>query len=118
MNVFEMMMGASRKISKPTPAPIEVIAPIIKKKLGRPPAIKKALDLTPLVTDLTVPKKRRVRVGYDSGDAKLRMEAALVVLIKARGKNCKRTAEVYGVNRKSLFSRFMESMKDQISGIK
>jgi hypothetical protein len=68
MNVFEMMMGASKKRSKPTPAPIEAIAPVIKKKLRRPPAVKKAVDLTPLVTDLTVPKKSRVRVGYDRGD--------------------------------------------------
>jgi hypothetical protein len=48
MNAFTMMMGAARKKSQPA-LPLEVVdvAPVvkIKKGLGRPPTVKKALLL-------------------------------------------------------------------------
>jgi hypothetical protein len=103
-NAFTMMMGAARKKSKPA-LPLEVVdvAPVVKitKRLGRPPAVKKALDLTPLGHDLTSTRTKVRRQGYDTGHAKIAMAAALFAIRKANGKNCKRTADVYRVNRKS-----------------
>ena len=90
-NAFTMMMGAARKKSQPA-LPLEVdVAPVVKKRLGRPPAIKKVLDLTPLVHDLTRSGTKVCRRGYISGDAQIRMTSALQVILKAKGKNCKRT---------------------------
>lgn len=68
------------------------------------------------MTDLTSSRLKVRRRGYDKGNALSRMEDALRVLKKARGHNCKRTAEVYNVSRKSLYVRYLESMKDEITG--
>ena len=78
-----------RKKSQPA-LPLEVVdvAPVIKtkKRLGRPPAVKKALDLTPLVHDLTTTRTKVSRQDYDTGDAKIAMTAALFAIRKANGR--------------------------------
>lgn len=110
-NAFAMMMGAARAISKPIPQPVIAIDIVVKKKLGRPPAVKKAIDLVPIVYDLSFKSAKKGRRGYEAGDEKFRMEYALRVLLKAKGKNCKRTSEVYDVSRKSLYTRYLSAVE-------
>jgi hypothetical protein len=106
-NAFSLMMGAARAIMKPIPPPAPAVDHVIQKKLGRPPTAKKTADLIPIAKNLSFNGGKKGRRGYNTGDEKFRMEVALRVLLKAKGKNFKRTSEVYDVSRKSLFTRYL-----------
>jgi hypothetical protein len=57
-NTFAMMMGESRKrFQQPKVIEALQIAPV-KIKLGRPPAIRKSIDLTPLVVSVGRTRKQ------------------------------------------------------------
>ena len=119
-NAFAMMMGESRKRFQ-QPKVIEAQAPQIvpaKKKLGRPPTIKKSIDLTPLVVSLVGTRTKVGRKSYDSGDEKLRMDLALKLLVKSKGLNCKRIADAHTLSRRSLFLRYLESKKGAVQSDK
>jgi hypothetical protein len=106
-------MGASRNRSKEANAPlIPRVAPV-KKKLGRPPMIRKAPDLTPLVIS-SVSNSKNGRTRYDTGDALIRMNNALKLLIKSRGVDCRRIAMAHTVSRRSLHLRYLESKKEGV----
>ena len=106
-NAFSLMMGAARAIMKPIPPPAPAVDHVVKKKLGRPPTAKKTADLIPIAKNLSFNGGKKGRRGYNTSDEKFRMEVALRVLLKAKGKNFKRTSEVYDVSRKSLFTRYL-----------
>jgi DDE superfamily endonuclease/Tc5 transposase DNA-binding domain len=110
-NAFAMMMGASRNRSKDAKVSIIPLAAPTKKKLGRPPIIRKAPDLTPLVISL-VSSGKVVRKRYDVGDSKIRMDNALSLLIKSKGRDCKRIAAAHSVSRRSLWIRYHETRKE------
>jgi hypothetical protein len=82
-NAFAMMMGESRKrFQEPKVIEALQIAPV-KKKQGRPPAIRKFIDLTPLMISLGRIRIKGGRKSYDSGDEKLRMDIAFTLLIRS-----------------------------------
>jgi hypothetical protein len=113
MNPFSMMMAASRAVNKKE----EVVAikpDIVKRKVGRPPAAK---DVPPIivpfpVVDLTATTIAAVsRKNYDIDDSKIKMDMALQVVLKSKGKHTRRTALIYGVSVKSLVIRYKAAVK-------
>lgn len=103
MNPFSMMMAASRACNKK-----EDVVPIkpveLKRKVGRPPAVKlpePAIVPFPVVDLTSLTASALSRRNYDVGDAKTRMDNALQIVIKSKGKHSKRIALTYNVSRKT-----------------
>lgn len=103
-----MMMAASRAINKKEDV-VSINPVVIKRKVGRPPAAKlPEPDIVPFPTiDLTkISNLPTARKNYDVGDSKSRMDQALEIVVKSKGKHAKRTSEIYNVSRKSLVKRY------------
>ena len=98
---------------------VEVKPVVVKRKVGRPPAVKKlepplipfpAIDLT---TSTTAATKRK---NYDHGSPKAKMEYALKLVLKSKGKHMQRTAKSYNVDVKALVKRYNAANKDESDG--
>ena len=89
MNPFLLMMAASKANNKKQEV-VEIKSVLVKRKVGRPPAVKKleppiipfpVIDLT---TSTTAASKRE---NYDHGSPKAKMEFALKLVLKSKGKH-------------------------------
>ena len=108
MNSFALMMAASRAINKKEEV-IKIKPVVMKRKVGRPAAVKKPEQpIVPFpVVDLTQTSNAIVsRKNYDRGQAKVMMDFALQVALQSKGRHLKRTALMYGVERKPLSVRY------------
>jgi hypothetical protein len=118
MNPFSMMMAASRACNKKEDlVPSKPVQ--LKRKVGRPPAAKlpePAIVPFPVVDLTSLTTSTLSRRNYDVGDAKTRMDNALQIVIKSRGKHTRRTALTYNVSRKSLVLRFNAAMNSLADG--
>ena len=118
MNPFLLMMAASKASSKKQEV-VEIKPVVVKRKVGRPTAVKKleppiipfpVIDLT---TSTTAASKRK---NYDHGSPKAKMEFALKLVLKSKGKHMLRTAKSYKVDVKSLVKRYNDAIKDEADG--
>ena len=87
-----------------------------KTKGGRPPAVKKLepplipFPAIALTTSTTAATKRK---NYDHGSPKAKMEYALKLVLKSKGKHMQRTAKSYNIDVKALVKRYNAANKDE-----